>query len=131
MHWAKSLDHNLGWTLHYINSAAEAGSQVILFPRRIWRATISPSCLNWIRPLFLRLWRRHAPLLVRKASGSLPGQSRRRTIVASTWPMSSIQRRHCPRVCEGEYVRAGWTEVLPRGRQALPLRDWGVLRTLV
>src|SRR4030042_2578228 len=32
MHWAKSLEFNLQRTLHYINSAAESGSQVVLFP---------------------------------------------------------------------------------------------------
>lgn len=32
MHWAKSLDFNLQRTLHYIKSAAESGSQVVLFP---------------------------------------------------------------------------------------------------
>jgi len=32
MHWAKSLEFNLQRTLHYINAAAEAGSQVVLFP---------------------------------------------------------------------------------------------------
>ena len=32
MHWAKSLEFNLQRTLHYITSAAEAGSQVVLFP---------------------------------------------------------------------------------------------------
>jgi predicted amidohydrolase len=32
MHWAKSLEFNLQRTLHYINEAAEAGSQVVLFP---------------------------------------------------------------------------------------------------
>jgi len=32
MHWAKSLEFNLQRTLHYINAAAEAGSQVVPFP---------------------------------------------------------------------------------------------------
>ncbi len=32
MHWARSLEFNLQRTLHYISSAAEAGSQVVLFP---------------------------------------------------------------------------------------------------
>ncbi len=32
MHWAKSLEFNLDRTLHYISSAAEAGSRVVLFP---------------------------------------------------------------------------------------------------
>src|SRR2546425_915299 len=32
MHWAKSLDHNLERTLHYISEAAAAGSRVVLFP---------------------------------------------------------------------------------------------------
>lgn len=32
MHWAKSLEFNLQRTLHYINAAAEFGSQVVLFP---------------------------------------------------------------------------------------------------
>lgn len=32
MHWAKSLDINLDRTIHYIKAAAEAGSQVVLFP---------------------------------------------------------------------------------------------------
>ena len=32
MHWAKSLEFNLQRTLHYINAAAEAGSQLVLFP---------------------------------------------------------------------------------------------------
>ena len=32
MHWAKSLEFNLARTLHYIQSAAEYGSQVVLFP---------------------------------------------------------------------------------------------------
>lgn len=31
-HWAKSLAFNLDRTLHYINSAAETGSDVVLFP---------------------------------------------------------------------------------------------------
>lgn len=32
MHWAKSLAFNLQRTLHYINAAAESGSQIVLFP---------------------------------------------------------------------------------------------------
>ena len=32
MHWAKSLEFNLERTLHYIERAAAAGSQVVLFP---------------------------------------------------------------------------------------------------
>ncbi|MFC1671506.1 carbon-nitrogen hydrolase family protein [Planctomycetota bacterium] len=32
MHWAKSLELNLEQTLHYIKSAAESGSGVVLFP---------------------------------------------------------------------------------------------------
>ena len=32
MHWAKSLEFNLQRTLHFIKSAAECGSQVVLFP---------------------------------------------------------------------------------------------------
>lgn len=32
MHWAKSLEFNLQRTLHYIERAAAAGSQVVLFP---------------------------------------------------------------------------------------------------
>jgi predicted amidohydrolase len=32
MHWAKSLEFNLQRTLHYVKSAAESGSQVVLFP---------------------------------------------------------------------------------------------------
>ena len=32
MHWAKSLDFNLQRTFHYIQSAAESGSDVVLFP---------------------------------------------------------------------------------------------------
>lgn len=32
MHWAKSLEFNLGRTLHYIKAAAESGSRVVLFP---------------------------------------------------------------------------------------------------
>lgn len=32
MHWARSMEFNLQRTLHYIRSAAEAGSQVALFP---------------------------------------------------------------------------------------------------
>ena len=32
MHWAKSLQFNLQRTLHYVKSAAESGSQVVLFP---------------------------------------------------------------------------------------------------
>lgn len=32
MHWAKSLQFNLQRTLHYVRSAAESGSQVVLFP---------------------------------------------------------------------------------------------------
>lgn len=32
MHWAKSVEHNLERTLHYIQTAAEAGSRVVLFP---------------------------------------------------------------------------------------------------
>ncbi len=32
MHWAKSLEFNLERTLHYIKLAADAGSQVVLFP---------------------------------------------------------------------------------------------------
>lgn len=32
MHWAKSLDFNLQRTLHYIRSAADSGSRVVLFP---------------------------------------------------------------------------------------------------
>lgn len=32
MHWAKSLEFNLRQTLHFIEAAAEAGSQVVLFP---------------------------------------------------------------------------------------------------
>ena len=32
MHWAKSLEFNLQRTLHFIKSAAESGSQVVLFP---------------------------------------------------------------------------------------------------
>lgn len=32
MHWAKSLEFNLHRTLHYITSAAESGSQLVLFP---------------------------------------------------------------------------------------------------
>lgn len=32
MHWAKSLEFNLQRTLHYIESAAQAGSGVVLFP---------------------------------------------------------------------------------------------------
>lgn len=32
MHWAKTLEFNLERTLHYVRSAAEAGSRVVLFP---------------------------------------------------------------------------------------------------
>jgi len=32
MHWAKSLDHNLQRTLHYIKAASQQGSRVVLFP---------------------------------------------------------------------------------------------------
>ncbi len=32
MHWAKALEFNLRRTLHFIRSAAESGSQVVLFP---------------------------------------------------------------------------------------------------
>jgi predicted amidohydrolase len=32
LHWAKSLEYNLQRTLHYIQAAAESGSQVVLFP---------------------------------------------------------------------------------------------------
>ena len=32
MHWAKTLEFNLARTLHYIKLAADAGSQVVLFP---------------------------------------------------------------------------------------------------
>lgn len=32
MHWARSLEHNLARTLHYIEAAAAAGSRVVLFP---------------------------------------------------------------------------------------------------
>lgn len=32
MHWAKSLEFNLQRTRYYINAAADAGSQVVLFP---------------------------------------------------------------------------------------------------
>lgn len=32
MHWARSMEFNLQRTLHYVRSAAEAGSQVALFP---------------------------------------------------------------------------------------------------
>ncbi|MBE7499099.1 MAG: carbon-nitrogen hydrolase family protein [Verrucomicrobiales bacterium] len=32
MHWARSLEHNLDRTLHYIEAAAAAGSRVVLFP---------------------------------------------------------------------------------------------------
>ena len=32
MHWAKSLEFNLQRTLHYIKSAADSGSRVVLFP---------------------------------------------------------------------------------------------------
>lgn len=32
MHWAKSLEFHLQRTLHYIKSAADAGSRVVLFP---------------------------------------------------------------------------------------------------
>lgn len=32
MHWAKPIEFNLQRTLHYIRSAAESGSQVVLFP---------------------------------------------------------------------------------------------------
>lgn len=32
MHWAKKLEFNLQRTLHYIQAAAESGSQVVLFP---------------------------------------------------------------------------------------------------
>lgn len=32
MHWAKSLEFNLRQTLHFIEAAAEAGSQIVLFP---------------------------------------------------------------------------------------------------
>lgn len=32
LHWAKSLDHNLQRTLHYIKAASQQGSRVVLFP---------------------------------------------------------------------------------------------------
>ncbi len=32
MHWAKTIEHNLERTLHYITEAARAGSRVVLFP---------------------------------------------------------------------------------------------------
>jgi len=32
MHWARTIDHNLERTLHYIGKAAQAGSRVVLFP---------------------------------------------------------------------------------------------------
>ncbi len=32
MHWAKSLEFNLQRTLHYIKSAADSGSRIVLFP---------------------------------------------------------------------------------------------------
>jgi len=32
MHWAKSLEFNLQRTIHYIQSASQCGSQVVLFP---------------------------------------------------------------------------------------------------
>lgn len=32
MHWARSIEHNLDRTLHYIRAAAREGSRVVLFP---------------------------------------------------------------------------------------------------
>lgn len=32
MHWARSLEHNLARTLHYVQQAADIGSRVVLFP---------------------------------------------------------------------------------------------------
>lgn len=46
MHWAKSLEFNLQRTLHYINSAAEAGSRVILFPEASLTSYYFPFVIN-------------------------------------------------------------------------------------
>jgi omega-amidase len=46
MQWAKTLDFNLQRTLHYIKSAAEAGSQVVLFPEANLTGYYFPSILS-------------------------------------------------------------------------------------
>ena len=46
MHWAKSLDFNLQRTLYYIKSAAEAGSQVVLFPEANLTSYYFPAILS-------------------------------------------------------------------------------------
>lgn len=46
MHWAKSLEFNLQRTLHYIKSAAESGSQVVLFPEANLTSYYFPSVLE-------------------------------------------------------------------------------------
>jgi predicted amidohydrolase len=46
MHWAKSLDFNLQRTLYYIKSAAESGSQVVLFPEASLTGYYFPSIIE-------------------------------------------------------------------------------------
>ena len=46
MHWAKSLESNLQRTLHYIKSAAQAGSRVVLFPEASLTSYYFPHVIN-------------------------------------------------------------------------------------
>lgn len=46
MHWAKSLEFNLRRSLHYIKSAAESGSQVVLFPEASLTSYYFPFVVN-------------------------------------------------------------------------------------
>ena len=46
MHWAKSLEYNLKRTLHYVKSAAESGSRVVLFPEANLTSYYFPFVIN-------------------------------------------------------------------------------------
>ncbi len=46
MHWAKPLEFNLQRTLHYVKSAAESGSQVVLFPEANLTSYYFPFVIN-------------------------------------------------------------------------------------
>jgi predicted amidohydrolase len=46
MHWARSLEFNLERTLHYIHSAAAAGSHVVLFPEANLTGYYFPSVIG-------------------------------------------------------------------------------------
>ncbi len=106
MHWAKSLDFNLQRTLHYIQSAAESGSRVVLFPEANLTGYYFPTVIELDPNAVLASLEKVCAAARENDIWVIVGTIRENAgSISEPGPCHQPAGRDCARICQGEHGR--------------------------